>query len=137
MQRALKEAFKGVPFEMMSTAGGAAACGVGNRGGGSSGIRRGPSPLSSGGGSGGGAASAEPESIRSVKEALNLPYINLDKWLTLPRKYTRMVSRFELPIDSTELSRKQISQPVYLSLCNLSHSSLTNGARSAPFGTPT
>lgn len=62
------------------------------------------------GGSGGGirGSALEPESIRAVKEAFNLPYIDLDKWLTLPRKYTRMVSRFELPIDSTELSRKYV-----------------------------
>lgn len=93
MQRALREAFKGVPFEM--SAGGGAG---GGRGGGTS-------PLSAGGGGGSGSA-LEPEAIRAVKKALNLPYIDLDKWLTLPRKYTRMVSRFELPIDSTELSRK-------------------------------
>uniref|UniRef100_A0A1B0D8D2 Uncharacterized protein n=1 Tax=Phlebotomus papatasi TaxID=29031 RepID=A0A1B0D8D2_PHLPP len=46
----------------------------------------------------------EPEVVRNVRESLNLPSVNHEKWLTLPRKYTRLVSRFELPIDSTELS---------------------------------
>lgn len=50
--------------------------------------------------------SAEPEAIRGVREALNLPEVDHEKWLKLPRKYTRMVSRFELPIDSSELLRK-------------------------------
>ncbi|GAB0087806.1 uncharacterized protein DMENIID0001_021570 [Sergentomyia squamirostris] len=49
--------------------------------------------------------SREPEVVRNVRESLNLPFVNHEKWLTLPRKYTRLVSRFELPIDSTELSK--------------------------------
>lgn len=108
MQRALKEAFKGVPFEMMNTPGGGGTGAAPFSGSG----KRGTSTMSADGGgrgvSGGGSAAVEPESIRGVKEALKLPHINHDKWLTLPRKYTRTVSRFELPIDSTELSRKQI-----------------------------
>lgn len=113
MQRALKEAFKTVPFEMLSGGGGSgaggatgASMGIHSRGiaGGGGGASGGRSSSQRAGGALSGAT--EPESIRGVKEALNLPHINHEKWLTLPRKYTRMVSRFELPIDSTELSRK-------------------------------
>uniref|UniRef100_A0A1B0CHW1 Uncharacterized protein n=2 Tax=Lutzomyia longipalpis TaxID=7200 RepID=A0A1B0CHW1_LUTLO len=46
----------------------------------------------------------EPDVVRGIRESLNLPDVNHEKWLTLPRKYTRLVSRFELPIDSTVLS---------------------------------
>ncbi|XP_059608214.1 uncharacterized protein LOC132256051 [Phlebotomus argentipes] len=55
----------------------------------------------------------EPEVVRNVRETLNLPAVNHEKWLTLPRKYTRLVSRFELPIDSTDLS--QLTPVEYLS----------------------
>lgn len=112
MQRALKEAFKGVPFEVMNSSGGGVRSGSGVRGSAAKGKAGGPSPICAGEGAAGlttTTTATEPESIRGVREALNLPPINHDKWLTLPRKYTRMVSRFELPIDSTELSRKHIS----------------------------
>lgn len=35
---------------------------------------------------------------------MNLPEINHDRWIKLPRKYSRSASRFELPIDSSEFS---------------------------------
>lgn len=125
MQRALKEAFKGVPFDMIANQGRNTSGGVGGsggampRGGGSSvmrGTAGGTSAMSGDGGGRSSRAVAEPESIRGVEEALNLPHINHDKWLTLPRKYTRTVSRFELPIDSTELSRKHNHPLVHLLL---------------------
>lgn len=51
---------------------------------------------------------SESDAVREVKEALNLPEIDHQKWMDLPRKYTRSSCRFELPIDMKELNSKSI-----------------------------
>jgi hypothetical protein len=37
-----------------------------------------------------------------MKKTLNLPEIDHEKWLNLPRKYKRYATRFELPMDAKE-----------------------------------
>lgn len=45
----------------------------------------------------------DSDAVREMKDALNLYEIDHEKWMHLPRKYTRSSTRFELPIDLKEL----------------------------------
>lgn len=49
---------------------------------------------------------AEGKELRMIKKKLQVPKRNDDKWLTVPRIFTRKSSRFELPLDSRTLNSK-------------------------------
>lgn len=44
----------------------------------------------------------ESEAVRNLKKTLQIPEVDHEKWIKLPRKYSRADNRFELPIDSRE-----------------------------------
>lgn len=46
----------------------------------------------------------ECEELKNLRKELNLPPVNTDLWLSLPRVFTRSSARFELPMDSRTLS---------------------------------
>lgn len=48
----------------------------------------------------------ESEAVRLIREELNLPEIDHQKWMYLPRKYSRSSARFELPMENRELGSK-------------------------------
>lgn len=48
----------------------------------------------------------ESEAVRSLKETLQIPKVDHEKWIKLPRKYSRADNRFELPIDSRQFKGK-------------------------------
>lgn len=50
----------------------------------------------------------ESDAVRELKEQLQLPEIDHEKWMELPRKYTRASARFGLPMDTRELSSEYI-----------------------------
>lgn len=45
----------------------------------------------------------ESEAVRELKEALKIPEMDHDKWIELPRRYSRSSARFGLPMDTREL----------------------------------
>ncbi|XP_063708383.1 uncharacterized protein LOC134837009 [Culicoides brevitarsis] len=47
----------------------------------------------------------ESEAVKELREQLQLPEMDHEKWMELPRKYTRASARFTLPMDTRELSR--------------------------------
>lgn len=61
----------------------------------------------------------ESEAVRNLKETLQIPVVDHEKWIKLPRKYSRADNRFELPIDSREFNDmtaiKYLSQYVIVS----------------------
>lgn len=46
----------------------------------------------------------ENEELIKLRKVLNLPPVNTELWLTLPRVFTRSSARFELPMDSRTFS---------------------------------
>lgn len=46
----------------------------------------------------------ESEAVKELREQLQLPEVDHEKWMDLPRKYTRASARFGLPMDTRELS---------------------------------
>jgi len=47
----------------------------------------------------------DSEAVSEMKAQLNLPEMDYEKWMHLPRKFSRSSSRFELPMDLKELVR--------------------------------
>uniref|UniRef100_A0A336LZR8 CSON012860 protein n=1 Tax=Culicoides sonorensis TaxID=179676 RepID=A0A336LZR8_CULSO len=47
----------------------------------------------------------ESEAVKELREQLQLPEVDHEKWMELPRKYTRASARFGLPMDTRELSK--------------------------------
>lgn len=45
------------------------------------------------------------DELKMLKQELKIPVINVEFWLSLPRTFSRSSARFELPMDSTTLSR--------------------------------
>lgn len=54
----------------------------------------------------------ESEAVKKLRENLNLPEIDHEKWIKLPRRFSRFACRFELPMDSREF--KQMTSIDYL-----------------------
>lgn len=48
----------------------------------------------------------ESEAVRELKEALKIPEMDHEKWIELPRRYSRSSARFGLPMDTRELTSK-------------------------------
>lgn len=46
----------------------------------------------------------ESEAVRELKETLKIPEIDHEKWIELPRRYSRSSARFGLPMDTRELA---------------------------------
>lgn len=46
----------------------------------------------------------DSEALRKFKETINIPNVNNEKWLLMPRKYTRNSARFSLPINTHDLA---------------------------------
>lgn len=46
----------------------------------------------------------ESEAVRELKEALKIPEIDHEKWIELPRRFSRSSARFGLPMDTRELA---------------------------------
>lgn len=46
----------------------------------------------------------ESEAVRNLKKTLQIPEVDHEKWIKLPRRYSRADNRFELPIDSREFT---------------------------------
>lgn len=47
----------------------------------------------------------DSNAVAEMKESLNLVEIDNEKWMNLPRKFSRMSARFELPMDLKELAK--------------------------------
>lgn len=56
----------------------------------------------------------ESKAVKLLKEQLNLADFNHEKWITLPRKYSRSSCRFELPMDSMDLNGNVFSLFLFL-----------------------
>lgn len=46
----------------------------------------------------------QTRAVRQLEETLDIRDIDHDKWIELPRKYSRSSARFELPMDTRTLS---------------------------------
>lgn len=46
----------------------------------------------------------ESEALRQYKESITLPCVDRERWLPMPRKYTRNCTRFTLPIRTSDLA---------------------------------
>lgn len=61
----------------------------------------------------------ESEALRQHKDALHIPQEHNEKWLSMPRRYTRNSARFTLPIDTYDLTRitpfEYVSRHVWVS----------------------
>lgn len=53
---------------------------------------------------------AESDALRKFKETLKISDIDNEKWLDMPRKYTRKSARFGLPINTMDLASKEKSE---------------------------
>lgn len=47
----------------------------------------------------------DSDAVAEMKETLNMADIDYEKWMHLPRKFSRMSARFELPMDLKELAK--------------------------------
>ncbi|CAO1420860.1 unnamed protein product [Diamesa serratosioi] len=47
----------------------------------------------------------DSDAVREIKESLNLPEMDHEKWMHLPRRYMRSSARFELPMDTKEFGK--------------------------------
>lgn len=61
-----------------------------------------------------GVAVEEPVAVSRIKATQSLSTVYTEQWLILPRKFTRQNARFELPIDSSQLSRMCILSDKYI-----------------------
>lgn len=48
---------------------------------------------------------AESLALRQFKETIGIENVDSEKWLVMPRKYTRISSRFGLPINTNDLAK--------------------------------
>jgi len=49
---------------------------------------------------------SESDVVKNYKKSVRLPVTENDKWLKYPRQYTKVATRFELPIDTRQLLSK-------------------------------
>lgn len=47
---------------------------------------------------------AESEALRKFKETVRITEVDNEKWLNMPRKYTRNSARFGLPVNTMDLA---------------------------------